>query len=90
MGHVLSRALNRRFSVLFHYSSLAKPGQKSTQYARIAAADSTLPLVILQESIHHLAIQTLERDMFVLKPSTEIGDHHDLVSDRVSHITLLG
>jgi hypothetical protein len=21
--------------------------------------------------------------MFVLKPSTEIGDHHDLISDRV-------
>ena len=90
MGHVLSRTLNRRFSELFHYSSLAKPGEESTQYARIAAADSTLPLVMLQESIHHLAIQTLERDMFALKPSTEISDHHDLVSDRVSHITLLG
>jgi hypothetical protein len=30
---------------------------------------------MLQESIHHLAIQTLERDVFALKPSTEIGDH---------------
>ena len=27
----------------------------------------------LQESIHRLAIQILERDLFVLKPSTEIG-----------------
>jgi hypothetical protein len=43
-----------------------------------------------QESIHYLAIQILERDMFVLKPSTEIGDHHDLISDRVPHEALLG
>ena len=28
--------------------------------------------------------------MFVLKPSTEIGDHHDLISDRVPRIALLG
>jgi hypothetical protein len=87
MAHVLPRALNRRFPVLFHRS---KPGQESTQYASIAAADSILPLVMLQESIHHLAIQTLERDVFVLKPSTEIGDHHDLGSDRVPRIALLG
>ena len=45
---------------------------------------------MLQESIHHLAIQILEPDMFVLKPSTEIGDHHDLISDRVPRIALLG
>jgi hypothetical protein len=90
MGHVLPRALYRRFSVLCHSSRLAKPSQESAQYASIAAADSTVPLVMLQESIHHLAIEILEPDMFVLKPSTEIGDHHDLVSDRVSHITLLG
>src|SRR6266571_2827663 len=90
MGHVLPRALYRRFSVLFHDSCLAKPGEESTQYASIASADSALPLVMLQESIHHLAIQILERDGFVLKPSTEIGDHHDLSSDRVPRIALLG
>ena len=45
---------------------------------------------MLQESIHHLAIQILEQEMFVLKPSTEIGDHHDLRSDRVPRIALLG
>ena len=90
MGHVLPRALYRRFSVLSHDSRLAKPGEESTQYASIASADSALPLVMLQESIHRLAIQILERDMFVLKPSTEIGDHHDLSSDRVPRIALLG
>ena len=90
MGHVLPRALYRRFSVLFHDSRLAKPGEESTQYASIASADSALPLVMLQESIQHIAIQILEPDTFVLKPSTEIGDHHDLISDRVPHIALQG
>jgi hypothetical protein len=69
---------------------LAKPCQESAQYACIAAADSIVPLVMQQESIHHLAIQILEPDMFVLQPSTEIGDHHDLISDRVPRIALLG
>jgi len=90
MGHVLPRALYRQFSVLFHSSRLTKPGQESTQYASIASADSLLPLVMLHESIHYFAIQILDQDMFVLKPSTEIGDHHDLSSDRVLHIALLG
>src|SRR5260370_15678073 len=90
MGHVLPRALRRRFSLLFYNSRLAKPGQKSTQYASIATTYSILPLVMLQKSIHHVAIQILERDMFALKPSSEIGDHLDLVSDRVSRIALLG
>ena len=90
MGDVLPRALCRRFSVLCHSSCLAKPGQESAQYASIAAADSIVPFVMPDESIHHLAIQILELDMFVLKPSTEIGDHHDLISDRVPRIALLG
>jgi hypothetical protein len=89
MGHALPRALYRRFSVLLHSSRLTKPGQESTQYASIASAHSVLP-VMSQESIHYLAIQILERDMFVLKPSTEIGDHHELNSDRVPRIALRG
>ena len=28
--------------------------------------------------------------MFVLKPSTEIGDHHDLIADRVPRMALQG
>jgi len=42
------------------------------------------------ESIHYPAVQILQLDMFLLKPSTEIGDHHDLSSDRVPRIALLG
>ena len=76
--------------MLFHRSRLAEPGQESTQYPSIAPADSILPLMMPQESIHHVAIQILERDMFVLKPSTEVGDHHNLTSDRVPRIALLG
>jgi hypothetical protein len=81
MGHVLPRALYRRFSVLWHSSRLAKPCQESGQYASIATADSIVPFVMLDESIHHLAIQILELDMFVLKPLAKIGDHDDLISD---------
>ena len=28
--------------------------------------------------------------MFLLKPSTEIGDHHNMTSDRVPRVALLG
>ena len=90
LGHVLPRVLYRRFSVLFHSSRMAKPGQESVQYASFAAADSIVALLVLQESIQHLAIQISEPDMFVLKPSTEFGDHHDLISDRVPHKALQG
>ena len=47
MGHVLPRALHRRFTVLFYNSRLAKPGQESAQYASIAAADSIVPFMML-------------------------------------------
>ena len=90
MGHVLPRALYRRVFVLCHRPRLANPCQESAQYACIAATDSIVSFVMLYESIHHLAIQILEPDRFVLKPSTEIGDHHDLISDRVPHKALLG
>ena len=76
--------------MLFHGSGFTEPSQESTQYAGFTSLDTIFPLVMLQESIHYLAIQLLERDMFVPKPSTEIGDHHDLGSDRVPRITLPG
>ena len=90
MGHILPRALYRRVFVLCHRPRLAKPCQESFQYASIAAANSIVSFVMLYESIHQLAIQILEPNMFVLKPSTEIGDHHDLISDRVPHKALQG
>jgi hypothetical protein len=79
-----------KFLVLFHYSRLAQHDQESTQYASVPSADSYLPLMMLHESIHHLAIQVLQLDMLLLKPSIESGDYHDLISDRVPRIDLLG
>jgi hypothetical protein len=58
--------------LLFHGYRSAKPDQESTQYASMAAADSILALVMLHESIQHLAIQIVERDMFVLKVSARV------------------
>jgi hypothetical protein len=42
-----------------------------------------------QESIHYLVVQISDLEVFLLKPLTEIGDHHDLSSDRVPRIALL-
>jgi hypothetical protein len=60
------------------------------QYASVAPADSRLPLMMSHKSIQDLAIQILQSYMSLLKPSTEIGDRHDLSSDRVPRIALLG
>ena len=47
LGHVLPRVLYRRFSVWFDSPRMAKPGPDSVQYASIAAADSSVALVVL-------------------------------------------
>ena len=60
------------------------------QRFRIASANSLLPPPKSQESIHNLAIQILDIDMFLLQPPTEIGDYDDLLSDRVLTIALFG
>ena len=79
-----------RSLALHHNSSPAQHGQESIQYAGVASADSLLSLTMLHESSHGLTIQILKRDMFLLKPSTEIGDYHDLNSHRVPRLALLG
>lgn len=48
---------------------------------RIASADSVLPAPTLQETIHDLAVQIVDWNLFSLKPSAEIGDYDDLSSD---------
>jgi hypothetical protein len=90
IGDALPRAPYRQTLALLHHSGLAQHGKESIQYAGVASADSCLPLMMPHESIHCPAIQISQLDMFVLKPSTEIGDHHDLISDRVPRIALLG
>jgi hypothetical protein len=49
-----------------------------------------MPLMMPHKSIHRLAIHIMQLNISLLKPSTEIGDHYDLVSDRVPRIALLG
>jgi len=58
------------------------------QYARVALAFFILLLTMPQESNHHLAVQIANLEVFVLKPSTKIGDHHHLSSDRVPRVAL--
>ena len=73
-----------------HNACLAKHGQQSLQRLRIASANPLLPTTKSQESIHNLAVQSLDIDLFLLQPSAEIGDHDDLLSDRVVSIALFG
>jgi hypothetical protein len=76
--------------VLFHDAFLAKHGQQSRQSTRIASADSLLPTAKSQESIHNLAVQGLDIDVFLFQPPAEIGDGYDLLPDRVMSIALFG
>ena len=92
MGHALPRTLYRRFCPCCATTPvLAKQGQESAQCAGIATADSAVPFAMsVRNRSTTLLSRSWSRDVFLLKPSTEIGDHHDLVSDRVSRIALLG
>jgi hypothetical protein len=78
-----------RCLALLHGAGLAHHGQESSQYALVAPADSLLMFIMLHESLRHLGIQILQTDTFLLKPSTELGDHRDLNSDGVSRVALL-
>ena len=90
MDGVLPRVLSWCFLLLLNHAHLAKHGEKSIQDARVALAVFLFPLTMPQESIHDPAIQIAGHEVFLLKPSTEIGDHHDLRSDRVPRVALLG
>ena len=58
-----------RWLVLFHNAFLAKHGQQSRQRFRIASADPLLPTAKSQKSIHNLAVQCLDIDVFLLPAS---------------------
>jgi hypothetical protein len=87
---ILVRALSaNRSLVLFHNAFLAKHGQQSRQF-RLASADPLLPTAKSQVSIHNLAVQCLDIDVFLCQPAAEIGNYYDLLSDRVVSIALFG
>ena len=49
-----------------------------------------LPTAKAQKSIHNLAVQSLDINPFLLQPPAEIGDHDDLLSDRMASVALCG
>ena len=65
-----------------------------TGFAAAAHTFSTSDPVLLAASLpkatQHVAVQARHRNALLLKPLTEIGDHHNLASDRVWRVTLLG
>jgi hypothetical protein len=73
-----------------HNSFLAKHSQQSLQRFRIAFAKPLLPTAKMQKSIHNLAVQSLDINLFLHQPPAEIGDYDDLPSDRVGRISLFG
>ena len=73
-----------------HNALLAKHGQQSFKRFWIASAAPLLPLAKSQKSIHNVVVQTPDSNMFLFKPSAEIGDYDDLLSDRLPFIALFG
>ena len=74
-----------------HNAFLAKHGQQSIQGFRIASTDPLLPLANPQKSIHNVAVQMPGIAMcFCFSQPAEIGNHQELLSDRVLCIALLG
>jgi hypothetical protein len=69
---------------------LAKHGQQSLQGLGIASANPLLPTAKAQKSIHNFAVQSPDRDVFLLQPPAEIGDYDDLLPDGVVSVTLIG
>jgi hypothetical protein len=76
--------------VRFHEAFLAKHGQQSLQSFRIAPTQPQLATAKTQKSIRNLAIQSLDRNLFLLQPPAEVRDYDDLLSDRVAPIALCG
>jgi hypothetical protein len=86
----LARTLYCLFSVRLNDPPLAKQGEEPIQCALITTSGPALPGASLQKAIQDIAVQAWQRNAFLLKPLTEIGDQHNLASDRVWRITLLG
>ena len=87
---ILDWALSATGGCVLHNAYLAKHGQQPLQRFRIASANPLLPTAKPQKSIHNLAVQSLDIDVFLFQPPAEIGDYDDLLSDRVVSIALFG
>jgi hypothetical protein len=47
-------------------------------------------MAMSQKSIHNIAIQILDNNLFLFQPPAEIGNYDDLLSDGVVSVTLIG
>ena len=74
--------------LLFHDACLAKHVQHSCQCFRIASANPLLATTKSQKLIYNLAVQRMDRDVFVLQPPAEISNYDDLPPDRVVSVAL--
>jgi hypothetical protein len=68
---------------MLHNTFLAKHRQQSLQRFRFASADQVLPAARPQESIHNLAVQGLDINVFLFQPAAESGNDYDLLPDQV-------
>jgi hypothetical protein len=73
-----------------HHAYSAKHGQQSLQGLRIASANPLWPLAMSQKSIHNLAVQSLDINVFLIHPPAEIGNYDNLLSDGVVSVALIG
>ena len=79
-----------RWLVRFNNTGLAEHDQQSMQRLRVASTNSLRPTAQSQKSIHNLAVQSLDINLFPLQPPAEIGDYDNLLSERVVCIALFG
>ena len=76
--------------LVLHGAYLAKHGQQPLQRLRIASPNPLLSTAKAQKSIHNVAVQRPDRDVFLLQPPAETGNYHDLLSDGVVSVALIG
>ena len=75
---------------MLHDACLAKHGQQSLQGLRIASTNPLGPTAMPKKSIHNIAVQSLDINVFLLQPPAEIGKYDDLLSDGVVSVALIG
>ena len=76
--------------LVLHGAYLAKHGQQSLQGLRIASTNPLRLTAMPKKSIHNIAVQSLDINLLLLQPPAEIGNYHDLLSDGVVSVALIG
>jgi hypothetical protein len=79
-----------RWLMRYHNAFLAKHGQQALQSLRIASANPLRSTAMSQKPIHHIAVQSLDINVFLLQPPAEIANDNYLLSDGVVSVALIG